>query len=453
MIHIYQLNGYNLVLDINSGAVHAVTDLAYAILEISGSDRLAPLEEIVVSLKSRFPEAEIRESYEELAELQREGLLYAEEDYIDLEKFQPSKAPIKAMCLHIAHDCNLRCNYCFAHTGDFSGARSMLDFETGKKALDFLIRESAQRKNLEVDFFGGEPLMNFEVVKQLVEYARSQEELHQKKFRFTITTNGVLLSDDVIDYINENMFNVVLSLDGRKEVNDLMRHRIDGSGSYDSIVPKYQKLVQKRGDGQYYVRGTFTRNNLDFTADVEHLFDLGFQHVSAEPVVAPDEADYSLREQDLPKLYAEYEKLAVKLLEEDDPKRDFFHFKIDLKQGPCVIKRMGGCGSGNEYVAVTPDGDIYPCHQFVGMEEYRMGSVHTGELNRELKERFSKLNVYSKPECRACWAKFYCSGGCNANNLQYGGDLMTPYKIGCALEKKRVECAIMIAAAKQLKED
>ncbi|MEG0693034.1 MAG: thioether cross-link-forming SCIFF peptide maturase, partial [Oscillospiraceae bacterium] len=354
-------------------------------------------------------------------------------------------APIKAMCLHVAHDCNLRCKYCFASTGDFGVGRKLLDEATGKKAIDFLLEHSNGRRNIELDFFGGEPLMNMPVVKAVVKYARSKEKEYNKNFRFTITTNGVLLDDENIDFINKEMSNVVLSIDGRKEVNDNMRPAINGKGSYDIIMPKFKDLVEKRGKDQYYVRGTFTKHNLD----VINLNQEGFDQISVEPVVADKNAAYAITETDLPRVFEEYENLAKHIIEtkQNGTGFNFFHFMLDLDQGPCAIKRLRGCGCGNEYVAVTPDGDIYPCHQFVGMNDWKMGSVYDGSLNLDMKNDFAKANVYSKEECSKCWAKFYCSGGCNANNLQYAGGILNPHKLSCDLEKKRLECAIMIKAA------
>ena len=353
------------------------------------------------------------------------------------------------MCLNIAHDCNLRCKYCFASTGDFGKGRKLMTFETGKKAIDFLLEKSLDRKNLELDFFGGEPLMNFDVVKQIVEYARSREAEYGKKFRFTITTNGVLLDDDKIDFINREMSNVVLSIDGRKEVNDYMRKRVDGSGCYDKIMPAFKKLVEKRGDKEYYVRGTFTKNNLDFSNDVFDLYNNGFDQISVEPVVCEASADYAITEKELPAIFKEYERLAERILENEKKgkKFNFFHFMLDLDQGPCAIKRLRGCGCGNDYVAITPDGDIYPCHQFVGIEEFKMGNIDEGTFDTNMKSYFSKTHVYTKPECKKCWAKFYCSGGCNANNYQYAGDVHNAHKLSCQLQKKRLECAIMLKAA------
>ena len=445
MIHKYTLNGYHIVLDTNSGAVHVFDEIPFEMLNYlkdSVPDE-APAE-MKKAMGSRWDD----EAYEELKELYHQGLLFSEDGY---ERFSNMmvNSPVKAMCLNVAHDCNLRCEYCFAAKGDFGCGRKLMPLEVGKKAIDFLIEHSAGRRNLEMDFFGGEPLMNWDVVKELVLYAREQEKLHDKNFRFTITTNGLLLTDDKIDFINKEMSNCVLSLDGRKEVNDRMRVRVDGTGCYDQIVPKYQKLVAQRGDKDYYARGTFTRYNLDFTNDVLHMADLGFDQVSVEPVVSDKKLDYSIQEEDLPQVFAEYERLAYALLKRRKEGRgfNFFHFMIDLNQGPCAIKRLRGCGCGNEYVAVTPEGDIYPCHQFVGNEQWKMGSVLDGSFNLPMKERFAKANVYSKANCKDCWAKFYCSGGCNANNWQYEGDILKSHGISCELEKKRLECAIMMQAA------
>ncbi len=455
MIHKYTLNGYLIVLDTNSGAVHVFDEAPYEMLDYltdSVPDEApAAMKE---ALGGRWDQATFDEAYEELKELYRQGLLFSEDGY---ERFSDMmvNSPVKAMCLNVAHDCNLRCEYCFAAKGDFGCGRKLMPLEVGKKAIDFLIERSAGRRNLEMDFFGGEPLMNWDVVKELVLYAREQEKIHNKNFRFTITTNGLLLTDDKIDFINKEMSNCVLSLDGRKEVNDRLRVRVDGTGCYDQIVPKYQKLVSQRGDKDYYARGTFTRYNLDFTNDVLHMADLGFDQVSVEPVVSDEKLDYSIKEQDLPRVFEEYEHLANALLQRRKEGRgfNFFHFMIDLNQGPCAIKRLRGCGCGNEYVAVTPEGDIYPCHQFVGDEQWKMGSVLDGSFNMPMKERFAKANVYSKSECKNCWAKFYCSGGCNANNWQYEGDILKSHGISCELEKKRLECAIMMQAAMAASEE
>lgn len=450
MIHKYKLNGYNIVLDVNSGAVHVVDELTYDLLD----NVQPPFEDVcpekVVKKLSRFyKEEDIKSCYEEVKELYKQELLFTEDTYEELSKVAIT-SPIKAMCLNIAHDCNLRCAYCFASTGDFGKGRKLMSYETGKKALDFLIEQSKGRVNLEVDFFGGEPLMNFDVVKKLVEYGRSREKEAKKNFRFTITTNGLLLDDDKIDFINKEMNNVVLSIDGRKEVNDKLRVRVDGTGCYDKIVPLYKKLVEKRGDKEYYVRGTFTKYNQDFSDDVFALLDEGFDQISVEPVVGDPSDPYALTEKELPQIFREYDRLSKRILdyEKTGKKFNFFHFMIDLDQGPCAIKRMRGCGCGNEYVAVTPDGDIYPCHQFVGMDNYKMGNVEDGTFNPEMKKEFAAAHIYTKPDCRECWARFYCSGGCNANNYEHMGDILKSYKIACELEKKRLECAIMLKVAR-----
>ena len=450
MIHGYTLNGYHIVLDTNSGAVHLFGDAPFEMLPyLDGAVPDDPPEAMLAAMKGRYDADTLREAYGELRELYRKGQLVSPDGY---ERFASllRGAPIKSMCLNVAHDCNLRCRYCFAAQGDFGGGRMLMPLGVAKRAIDFLIEKSAGRRNLEVDFFGGEPLMNFGVVKETVAYARGMEQKYNKKFRFTITTNGILLSDDKIDFINREMSNCILSLDGRKSVHDRLRVRADGTGSYDDVVPKFQKLVSLRSrDRDYYVRGTYTKYNLDFTADIRHMLDLGFNEISVEPVVSEEKLDYSVKEEDLPRIFKEYDKLSDFIIERSRAGKgfDFFHFMIDLNQGPCAIKRLRGCSCGNEYVAVTPTGDIYPCHQFVGKAEWKMGSVLDGNLDEKMKERFALANVYSKPECRSCWAKFFCSGGCNANNLQYEGDIHKPHTVSCALEKKRLECAIMVQAA------
>lgn len=450
MIHKYSMNGYNIVMDTNSGAVHIFSDAAFAILDyLDDYVPDEPPEYMIDKLKNRFDEKTLRESYAEIRELYKKGQLYSKDDYAPFAKMLKG-APIKSMCLNISHDCNLRCRYCFAAQGDFGGARMLMPFNVAKSAIDFLIAHSGSRHNLEVDFFGGEPLMNFDVVKKTVAYARSLEKPHNKNFRFTITTNGLMLNDDNIDFINREMSNCILSLDGRKEVNDRLRVRTDGTGSYDEIVPKFQKLVARRPkDRDYYVRGTFSKYNLDFLNDIKHYLDLGFNEISVEPVVSDTKLDYAIQEEDLPRVFEEYDKLSKFMIERAKEGRgfDFFHFMVDLDQGPCAIKRLRGCSCGNEYVAVTPTGDIYPCHQFVGKSEWKMGNVLDNTLDENMKDRFAFTNVYSKPECRNCWAKFYCSGGCNANNMQYEGDIRKPHTISCKLEKKRLECAVMIKAA------
>lgn len=447
MVHQYKNNGYNIVLDVNSGAIHVVDDVSYDVIaEYEGHS----LQEVVDVLKGKHPIHLIAECYQEVKELEADGVLFTKDNYesyiIDFKKRQ---TVVKALCLHIAHDCNLACRYCFAEEGEYHGRRALMSFETGKAALDFLIANSGNRRNLEVDFFGGEPLMNFQVVKDLVAYGREQEKIHDKNFRFTLTTNGVLLNDDVMEFANKEMANVVLSIDGRKEVNDFMRPFRNGKGSYELIVPKFQKFADSRNQDKYYVRGTFTHHNLDFSKDVLHLADLGFKQISVEPVVAPDTEDYAIREEDLPQLFAEYDALAAEMVERKKAGNDFnfFHFMIDLEGGPCVAKRLSGCGSGTEYLAVTPWGDLYPCHQFVGNEEFLMGNVYDGVKNTELRDEFKCCNVYAKEKCRECFARFYCSGGCAANSYNFHGSINDAYDVGCELEKKRVECAIMIQAA------
>ena len=449
MIHKYKLNGLNIVLDVNSGGVHLVDELTYDLLDnVEPPFEAECPQSVVDKLSKSYAPEDIRDCYAEIVELYNDKILFSEDDYEKYAQYSVA-SPVKAMCLNIAHDCQLRCKYCFASTGDFGKGRKLMSFETGKHAIDFLLENSGDRPNLELDFFGGEPLMNFNVVKQVVEYARSREKEYNKKFRFTITTNGLLLDDDKIDFINREMSNVVLSIDGRKEVNDYFRVLPNGQGCYDIIMPKYKKLVAGRGDKEYYVRGTFTNKNLDFSNDVFALNEAGFDQISVEPVVGDDDI-YALTEKDLPAVFAEYEKLALQLLENEKngKKFNFFHFMLDLDQGPCAIKRLRGCGCGNDYVAITPDGDIFPCHQFVGIDEYKMGNIDEGTFNQEMKADFARAHVYSKPDCRECWAKFYCSGGCNANNYQYMGDIRTAHKISCQLEKKRLECAIMMKAVK-----
>ena len=413
MLHSFQLNGYNIVMDVNSGAVHVVDGMVYDMIQLLDADFLArsfdssfteKLEQaypaqLFAPLEARFARSQLEEGYEEIYEMYQNGQLFTSDDYEQFADMMVS-APIKAMCLNVAHDCNLRCSYCFASTGDFGGERKLMTAETGKKAIDYLLKYSGDRHNLEMDFFGGEPLMAFDVVKEVVDYARSKEKEYNKNFRFTITTNGMLLTDDKIDYINKEMYNVVLSLDGRKEVNDRMRFCVNGSGSYDIILPKFQKMAKERGDGQYYIRGTFTKYNKDFSNDVLHFYEKGFEQISIEPVVTDPKLPYALTEEDLPEVYAEYEKLAKIIIEKRKNGEffNFFHFMIDLDQGPCAIKRLRGCGCGNEYVSVTPEGDVYPCHQFVGKPEWIMGSVNDLSLNTEIKDSFAETTVYTKPE-------------------------------------------------------
>ena len=447
MIHQYKNNGYNIVMDVNSGSVHVVDDIVYDIIALYEEN---DADSIKKKLSGVYSENDIEEALEEIEELKEAGQLFTEDTYKDLViDFKNRKTVVKAMCLHIAHDCNLACKYCFAEEGEYHGRRALMSLEVGKKALDFLIENSGNRRNLEVDFFGGEPLMNWDVVKELVRYGRSKEKEYDKNFRFTLTTNGVLLDDEVMEFVNKEMSNVVMSLDGRKEINDKMRPFRNGKGSYDLIVPKFQKLADSRNQTNYYIRGTFTRNNLDFSNDVIEYADLGFKQMSIEPVVADPDEPYALREEDIPKILEEYDKLAVEYIKRYKENRgfNFFHFMIDLEQGPCVLKRMAGCGSGTEYLAVTPWGDLYPCHQFVGQEEFLLGNVFDGITNTAVRDEFKLCNVYAKDKCKECFAKFYCSGGCAANSYKFHGNITDAYDIGCEMERKRVECAIMIKAA------
>ncbi|HIZ44664.1 MAG TPA: thioether cross-link-forming SCIFF peptide maturase [Firmicutes bacterium] len=448
MIHQYKSNGYNIVMDVCSGAVHVVDDVVYDAIAVYGEKGEEAVKE---ALQDRYPAEDIGEAIDEINELKEEGLLFTEDVYEQyVTDFKSRKTVVKALCLHVAHDCNLGCLYCFAEEGEYHGRRAIMSYEVGKKALDFLIENSGNRRNLEVDFFGGEPLMNWDVVKQLVAYGRSREKECNKNFRFTLTTNGMLLTDEVMDFLNREMANVVLSIDGRKEVNDRMRPTRNKKGSsYDIIMPKFKKFAEKRGSKSYYVRGTFTRYNLDFSKDVLHLADEGFDQISVEPVVAPPSADYAIREEDLPKILSEYDELAKEFIRRKKEGRgfNFFHFMIDLTQGPCVAKRLSGCGSGTEYLAVTPWGDLYPCHQFVGQEEFLLGNVDTGVTNTKVRDEFKLCNVYAKEKCRNCFARFYCSGGCAANSYNFHGSITDAYDIGCEMQKKRIECAIMIKAA------
>lgn len=452
MIHQYKSNGFNIVLDVNSGSVHVVDDLVYDIIEVYEKESKESIVNMMLAKYegTEYSRQDIEEAIEEIEQLKEEGCLFTEDIYKDyIMDFKKRETVVKALCLHIAHDCNLACKYCFADEGEYKGDKGMMSFEVGKQALDFLIANSGNRRNLEVDFFGGEPLMNFDVVKQLVRYGREQEKIHNKNFRFTLTTNGVLLNDDIMDFINEEMANVVLSVDGRKEIHDLMRPTRNGKGSYDLIMPKFQKLAESRKQKNYYVRGTFTHNNLDFAEDVLSLADLGFEQISVEPVVAQDDQDYAIRESDIPKICDEYDKLAKALIErkKNGKEVNFFHFMIDLSGGPCVAKRLSGCGSGTEYLAVTPWGDLYPCHQFVGQDEFLLGNVFDGVKKTDICDEFKLCNVYAKSKCKDCFARFYCSGGCAANSYNFTGAINDTYDVGCELQKKRIECAIMMKAA------
>ena len=461
MIHQYKNNGYNIVMDVNSGSVHVVDDVVYdaiALLEPVMGELVEPKaipvksrRQVTEELEKKYGETDATEALAEVQQLIDAEELYVQDIYQEyMVDFKKRETVVKALCLHIAHDCNLGCLYCFAGEGEYHGRRALMSFEVGKKALDFLIAASGNRRNLEVDFFGGEPLMNLEVVKQLVAYGRSREADSNKRFRFTLTTNGMLLNEEVMDFCNREMSNVVLSLDGRREVNDYMRPTRNQRGSsYDIIVPKFRRFAASRAGKDYYVRGTFTRHNLDFAEDVKHFADLGFEQMSIEPVVAAPEEPYAIRAEDLPVIMAEYDSLAKEYIKRKKEGNGFhfFHFMIDLNQGPCVAKRLSGCGSGTEYLAVTPWGDFYPCHQFVGQEEFLMGNVDTGIVRTDIRDEFKLCNVYAKEKCRDCFARFYCSGGCAANAYNFHGSITDAYDIGCEMQKKRIECAIMIKAA------
>ncbi len=465
MIHKFRMHDTNIVLDVNSGAVHVLDDLACKLLDgfdengelLEGLSAESVLQEknsgvkesLIGKLLNEFSHEEILEALSEIRELKENDQLFSKdlfEEHLLANTAADKRQPVvKALCLHIAHDCNLRCRYCFAATGDFGTSRTLMPFETGKKAIDFLIEESGSRRNLEVDFFGGEPLMNFEVVKQIVEYALGRTEQTGKNFRFTLTTNAVLLKEEHRQFINKYIGNIVLSIDGRPEVNDNMRLRADGRGTYRDILPKIKEMADSRNQDGYYVRGTFTRENPDFSKDVLHLADLGFKQISVEPVVAAKDTGFDIRQEDLPQLFNEYESLALEYVKRHKESNgfNFFHFMLDLDHGPCVLKRLKGCGSGHEYLAVTPEGDLYPCHQFVGMEKFKMGNVNNGTtIDMKIREQFVKQTIYSKPDCRECWARFFCSGGCAANAWQFNNCLDKPYSIGCELERKRVECAL-----------
>lgn len=453
-------------MDVESGAIHVVDEIVYDLMHAldamenvsdfrkvsDGKIRAASFDEIgdyLSFMLSSYDDGLIRESYEEVKELIEAGTLFSDDIYMEAaDSFKNRESVVKALCLHVAHDCNLKCAYCFAGKGEYHGERELMSFEVGKKALDFLVRSSGSRVNLEVDFFGGEPLMNFDVVKRLVEYGRSIEKENNKKFRFTLTTNGVLLNDEILDFANKEMGNLVLSLDGRKEVHDRMRKKAGGQGSYDEIVTKFINAANLRGQMNYYVRGTYTRYNTDFAKDVIHMADLGFKQISVEPVVAKKSEDYALREEDIDILLSQYDELLDEMVRRKKEGRgfNFFHFMIDLSGGPCVYKRLSGCGSGTEYLAVSPSGDLYPCHQFVGMDEFLLGNVETGITNTEITDKFRLCNVYSKEKCKTCFAKFYCSGGCAANSYNFSGDINGTYEMGCSLQKKRIECAITLKA-------
>ena len=457
MIHQYKLNGYNIVLDICSGSVHAVDDIAYDIIALFESNTK---DSIIKTISEKYKDTEgvsendILECYEQVNELKESGKLFVPDSFKPMagELKRKTAGVVKALCLHIAHTCNLNCSYCFASQGKYHGERAVMSFEVGKRALDFLVENSGSRRNLEVDFFGGEPLMNFDVVKQLVAYARSIEKEKNKNFRFTLTTNGLLIDDDVIDFANKEMSNVVLSLDGRKEIHDRFRVDFAGNGSWERIVPKFQKLVNSRNGQNYYMRGTFTHANPDFLKDIQTMLDLGFNELSMEPVVCASGDPSELTEEDLPIVLDQYEKLAELMIDraKEGKPFTFYHYMIDLSGGPCIYKRISGCGSGTEYMAVTPWGDLYPCHQFVGDEKFKLGDIWNGVSNTAIQDEFLECNVYARKECSDCWAKLYCSGGCAANAYHATGSVKGVYEYGCKLFRKRMECAIMVAIAKAL---
>jgi len=457
MHHQYKLNGYNIVLDTCSGSVHSVDDVAYDIIELypttSADDIVAKMLE-KYSDRADVTEEDLRLCIEDVEALKKAGKLYTPDNYSNMAGTLKERSGnvIKALCLHVAHTCNLNCSYCFASQGKYHGDRALMSFEVGKRALDFLVENSGSRRNLEVDFFGGEPLMNWDVVKQLVMYARSIEKEHNKNFRFTLTTNGMLIDDEVIEFANKEMSNVVLSLDGRKKIHDRLRVDYAGNGSYDKIVPKFQKLVESRGGKGYYMRGTFTHANPDFTKDVFHMADLGFTELSMEPVVCPEGDPAALTPEDIEIVKEQYEILAKDMLRRSAEGKPitFYHYMIDLTEGPCIYKRLSGCGSGTEYMAVTPWGDLYPCHQFVGEESYKLGDIFNGVSNEALREDFRGCNAYTREECKDCWAKLYCSGGCAANAFHASGSIKGVYKPGCELFKKRIECAIMMQVAEKV---
>lgn len=454
MIHQYKLNGYNIILDTYSGSVHVTDDVAYDAVE--GLDAGKPRSEIAAQLLDKYKDRgvtdkDIGDTFSDIDELISQGKLFSEDIFKDKAFDLKNRSNVvKALCLLVAHTCNLNCSYCFASQGKFHGQQGLMDFETGKRALDFLVENSGLRKNLEVDFFGGEPLVNFEVCKQLVAYARSIEKEKNKNFRFTLTTNGVNLTDEVIEWANRECYNIVLSLDGRKEVNDRFRVDKNGNGSYDRIVPNFQRLVKARGGKGYYMRGTFTHYNTDFTKDIFHMADdLGFDQLSMEPVVTDPSNPSALTEEDLPVIYHQYEILAKDMIrrEKEGKPITFYHYMINLTEGPCIYKRISGCGSGTEYMAVTAWGDLYPCHQFVGDEQYRLGNIWDGVTNTDLRDEFKLCNVYARHDCDGCWARLYCSGGCAANAYHATGDIHGTYAYGCDVFRKRIECAIMIKAA------
>ena len=450
LVHKFTQDKDYFLIDVNSGSLHVVDELIYDMIQ--DMEKLEPKEEVIERLKNKYSVETLKEAYSDLEELVKEGMLYSKDLYEEIARKdeEDGRDYIKALCLNVIHDCNLQCKYCFADEGEYKGCRKPMSAEVGKKAIDFVIEKSGPRKNIEVDLFGGEPLMVFKTIKEIVDYAREQEKIHKKNIRFTMTTNATLLNDEIMEYMDKNMGNIVLSIDGRKSVNDAVRVRRDGSGSFDAILPKIKTMVDRRDKSkQYYVRGTFTRNNTDFFEDIMYLAKEGFKEISVEPVVLPDEHELSLRREDLPVIFEQYDKLYKEMVRrhKEGTGFKFYHFNIDLNGGPCVYKRISGCGAGFEYVAITPDGEVYPCHQFVGNKDFLLGNIYEGNLREDIAKNFKKGHIYNKPTCTNCWARFYCSGGCQANNFNFNGDINVPYEIGCEMQKKRIECAIALKAA------
>ena len=447
LIHKFKQGGKCFVLDVNTGAVHIVDELVYDLVD---DNRLRSKEELVADFGAKYGADVVEEAYEELQELVAEGILYTEDQYEDIaHSSMDDRDYIKAVCLNIIHACNLRCKYCFADEGEYNGHKGKMSLETAKKAIDYVVKRSGPRKNIEIDLFGGEPTMMMDTIKEIIAYARENEAKWNKRIRFTMTTNATLLTDEMMDYMDKELENIILSIDGRKEVNDKVRIRFDGKGSYDQILPNIKKMVAKRDKTKAHtVRGTFTRENLDFYEDVKMMVDEGFREISIEPVVLEDGHPLALRKEDLPKIFESYDKLYDELVQKkaEGKEFNFYHFKVDLNGGPCVYKRISGCGAGFEYVAITPQGEVYPCHQFVGKEEYKLGSIYDDSYNADLGMSFKKAHIYNKPKCRNCWARFYCSGGCQANNIAFNNDINNPYDIGCQMQKKRIECAIALKA-------
>lgn len=448
LIHKFKQGNDYFILDVNTGAVHSVDELVYDLVD---EDKLREKEVLLEELKGKYEEAEISEAYDELNELVKEGLLYTLDMYEDIaHSSMDDRDYIKAVCLNIIHGCNLRCKYCFADEGEYNGHKGVMSLETAKKAIDYVIKRSGPRRNIEIDLFGGEPTMIMDTIKDIIAYARENEEKWGKNIRFTMTTNATLLDEEMMDYMDKEMGNIILSLDGRKEVNDNVRIKVDGSGSYDDILPNIKKMVEKRDKSkQFYVRGTFTGQNTDFYNDVMAMVNEGFREISIEPVVLEKGHMLELKEEHLEEIFENYDKLYDEMVrrKREGDEFNFYHFNIDLQGGPCVYKRISGCGSGFEYVAITPQGDVYPCHQFVGKEEFKLGSIYDDSYDKELGKEFKQAHIYNKPKCRECWARFYCSGGCQANNFAFNGDMKIPYELGCKMQKKRIECAIALKAA------